>query len=92
MQEKFLKVEINNCLSLNDKHFSDSQHNIDYLSESLNFETVDLQQRLNLATKSINLCEKFHSYFHFEQSYFHLLLGKKQAQVGGLRRRYSKIR
>ena len=76
MQRKFLTININECLSLNDKHFADMNLNIDYLSKSL--PELEHKQQLVIATKCVNLCEKFHSYFHFEQSYFHLLLGKLQ--------------
>jgi tetratricopeptide (TPR) repeat protein len=76
MQGKFLTVNINECLSLNDKHFGDPNLNIDHLSKSL--PELEPKQQLVIATKCVNLCEKFHSYFHFEQSYFHLLLGKQQ--------------
>ncbi len=77
MQGEFLSTNINECLSLNERHFADININIDYLSKSLS--QLDPQQQLAIATKCINLCEKFHSYFHFEQSYFHLLLGRQQS-------------
>jgi hypothetical protein len=31
---------------------------------------------LYLANQEINFCEKLHSYFHFEQAFFHLILAK----------------
>ncbi len=68
-------VNINQCLSLNDENFSDNQYNIDYLAQKLH-EDISLEEKLSIANKCVSLCEKFHSYFHFEGSYFHLLLAK----------------
>jgi len=68
-------VNINQCLSLTDENFSDQQYNIDYLAQKLH-ENINLEEKLSIANRCINLCEKFHSYFHFEESYFRLLLAK----------------
>jgi hypothetical protein len=68
-------VNINQCLSLTNENFSDQQYNIDYLAQKLH-EDINLEEKLSIANKCINLCEKFHSYFHFEESYFRLLLAK----------------
>jgi hypothetical protein len=76
MQGEFLPININECLGLNETHFTDMNLNIEYLSKSL--PELAPQQQLIIAAKCVNLCEKFHSYFHFEQSYFHLLLGRQQ--------------
>ena len=72
---QFKVVNINQCLSLEDKNFSDHQYNIDYLGQKLH-ENINLEEKLSIASKCVNLCEKFHSYFHFEESYFNLLLAK----------------
>jgi hypothetical protein len=72
----FKVVNINHCLSLRDENFVDTSYNIDYLSAKL-FEKLDIEEKLSIATSAINLCEKFHSYFHFEESYLHLLLAKR---------------
>jgi hypothetical protein len=77
MQGKFLKVKINESLSLTSRHFGDEACNIDILSNELQDRRLVPPQRLVITTKCVRLCEKFHSYFHFEQSYFHLLLGKQ---------------
>lgn len=77
MQGKFLTVKINETLSLNSKHFGNESNNIDILSKGLHDLRLAPPQKLVIATKCVNLCEKFHSYFHFEQSYFYLLLGKQ---------------
>ena len=77
MQGKFLTVKINESLSLHPKHFGNESYNIDVMSKELYDGRLAFPQRLVIATKCVNLCEKFHSYFHFEQSYFHLLLGKQ---------------
>lgn len=68
-------VNINQCLSLRDENFGDNDSNIDYLAQQLH-SNISLDEQLSIATRCINLCEKFHSYFHFEESYFHLLLAK----------------
>lgn len=72
----FKVININPCLSLCDRNFSDCNFNIDYLAARL-CEDIRLEEKLSIATSCINLGEKFHSYFHFEESYFHLLLAKE---------------
>lgn len=72
---QFKVVNINRCLSLGDKNFSDHQYNIDYLAQKL-YDNINLEEKLPIANRCISLCEKFHSYFHFEESYFNLLLAK----------------
>jgi hypothetical protein len=67
--------DINQCLALTNENFSDSQYNIDYLSQKLH-SNISLDKKLLIATRCVNLCERFHSYFHFEESFFHLLLAK----------------
>jgi len=68
-----IDLHINEFLLVKNSYFLDSYNNIEYLNKIAN-ETKDLEQKLsllNIATKKI---EKFHSFFHFEQSYFHLQL------------------
>jgi hypothetical protein len=77
MQGKFLPVKINESLSLNSRHFGGENYNIDILSKELHDGRLAPPQRFVIASKCVRLCEKFHSYFHFEQSYFHLLLAKR---------------
>ena len=72
---QFKVVNINLCLSLEDENFSDDQYNIDYLTKRLH-ENISLEEKLSITNRCIRLCEKFHSYFHFEESYFNLLLAK----------------
>ncbi len=72
---EFLSTNIKNCLAILDTHFVDLEEDIDLLSHRL-ISTHKLEEKLLIATKCVDLCEKFHSYFHFEQSYFHLLLAK----------------
>jgi hypothetical protein len=67
------KVNINRCLSLRGENFSDNDCNIDYLAQQLHSD-IAIEEKLSIATRCVNLCEKFHSYFHFEESFFHLLL------------------
>lgn len=54
-----MKININLALSLEERFFEDQLQNIDYL--------VDRGFHLQAA----ELCEKFHSYFHFESAYFY---------------------
>jgi len=68
-------VNINECLGLRDGNFSDHDCNIDYLTQQLHSD-ISIEDKLSIATRCVNLCEKFHSYFHFEESFFHLLLAK----------------
>ena len=68
-------VNINQCLSLRDENFSDHDCNIDYLTQQLHSD-ISIEDKLSIATRCVNLCQKFHSYFHFEESFFHLLLAQ----------------
>ena len=70
---KLMEVKINDCLSY--KNF-EKDINIDLLSKLLLNKETQLNEKLEMATRCVNLCEKFHSYFHYEQSYFHLFLAK----------------
>jgi len=72
---KFLSTNINEALSLQDYYFADQGENIDHLTNSL-AQSLPIGNKLSIATSCVELCEKFHSYFHFEQSYFHTSLAK----------------
>ena len=79
---KLLELNINKYLLLENVIFKDPNNNIDDLNRKVIALTDPYEQLslLNIATDSI---EKFHSFFHFEQSFFHLqlaiaLLAKKK--------------
>lgn len=59
------------------KHLFIKDYSIRELDEihALAASEKDPQNRLQLLNNAINEIEKFHSFFHFEQSYFHLRLG-----------------
>jgi len=68
-----IKLVINEVLLLMDFNFSDSNNDIDSLNQQA-AEADDDALKLELLTKAIHMVEKFHSFFHFEQSYFHTQL------------------
>ena len=76
----FLVTNINSALALTNEMLP-ADKNIDQLSKSLLDSSMESSEQLQIATKCVNLCEKFHSYFHYEQSFFHLLLGKKTRSI-----------
>lgn len=78
---KLLELNINKCLLLENFKFKDSYNNIDWLNAEAIFRN-NLEEKLNLLTMAANQLEKFHSFFHFEQSFFHLQLAIKYLQLG----------
>ena len=68
-----LEVKINKFLYLQDYYYNDFYKNIDFLNRKAILNN-DLNQKLKLLSDAILQLEKFHSFFHFEQSYYHLLL------------------
>lgn len=78
-----IELNINPILSLENFHFKDPYNNIDYLNQQA-ILSQDLDKRLSLLILATEKVEKFHSYFHFEQSYFHLQLAlhfKKESKI-----------
>ncbi len=78
---KILELHINKCLLLENFKFQDLYNNIDWLNAQA-ISSKNLEERfyfLNIAAKNL---EKFHSFFHFEQSFFHLQLAIKYLQLG----------
>ncbi len=70
---QLLELNLNKILLLDNYHFKDSSNNIDYLNRLTSIQT-DLEIALSLLNSATSKIEKFHSFFHFEQSYFHLQL------------------
>lgn len=68
-----LETDINYYLLLDNFIFKNPENNIEYLNCKA-IASIDLKEKLLLLTQATKLVEKFHSYFHFEQSFFHLQL------------------
>lgn len=66
-------IKINKILYLENFYFKDPYNNIDFLNKKATL-SKDLDERLSLLILATEKIEKFHSYFHFEQSYFNLQL------------------
>ena len=78
-----IKLNINPILFLENFHFKDPYNNIDFLNQQA-ILNQDLNKRLSLLILATEKVEKFHSYFHFEQSYFNLQLAihlKKENKI-----------
>ena len=66
--------KINEALLLNDDYFSQQEENIDYLvQKALGVESDSI--KIEILCSAAEKCEKFHSYFHFEESFFHTVDG-----------------
>ncbi len=70
---ELIELNLNQVLLLDKFNFQNPLNNIDYLNRQAALIT-DLDKRLELLIKATFEIEKFHSFFHFEQSYFHLKL------------------
>lgn len=70
---KLLNLNINQYLLLEDFPFANQNNNIDYLNNSAILST-NLDEQISLLNLATNKIEKFHSFFHFQQSFFHLQL------------------
>jgi tetratricopeptide (TPR) repeat protein len=67
---KLHQTKINTPLMLDDVIFKDNANNIDFLlSEAA--KDISFYSRLDLLNLAVKKVEKFHSFFHFEQSHFH---------------------
>ena len=76
---KLIELKINKILFLDNYVFTHNENSIDYLNNQAAKEE-DLQKKIDFLNKAALIIEKFHSFFHFEQSYFHLQLAKKYLQ------------
>ena len=66
-----LEVRLNQYVFLDNYQFQSDLNNINFLNRQA-IESSTLNQQLDLLNKATSKVEKFHSFFHFEQSYFHL--------------------
>lgn len=73
MEPNLINLTINKFLLLKDFAFKDPSNNIDYLNQQATLKN-NLEESLSLLNLATSKIEKFHSFFHFEQSYFHLQL------------------
>lgn len=84
-----LQTQLNKALLIKDSYFTNQKgetenhniHNIDELVSKSIIE-ADLKKQIEYLLKAASLSEKFHSYFHFEETFLHLTearyLKKKQ--------------
>lgn len=79
----FYHIQLNPILLLSDNYFDNESNNIDSLCAQA-CSTYDLSHQLDLYGRAAWLCEKFHSYFHFEQSFFCLKLADIYYQNGDI--------
>lgn len=70
-----MKTDINKALLLKDEHFDDENNNIDFLNNAAT-ALESLHEKHNLIVHTTKIVERFHSYFHFEQSFFHTQYAK----------------
>lgn len=73
---ELIELNINNILLLDDFKFKDPYNDIDFLNHSASLSN-NLDQQISLLKQAAHKVEKFHSFFHFEQSFFHLQLALK---------------
>lgn len=67
--KRFLSVNMYECLGVQD-------------AQSFQYEiNLSVNDYIKIMNEQIHFFEKFHSYFHFEQSYFHLLLAKSSLEI-----------
>ncbi len=78
---EFISTELNKHLLLIDSYFEDPRNNVDFtISELPNI--TDKFDRKKSILHAIENIEKFHSYFHFEQSFFHTQYAKYLSSIG----------
>lgn len=70
---KLLEININKYLLLENVIFKNQYNNIDDLNKKM-LSLSNTSEQLSLLNLATSLVEKFHSFFHFEQSFFHLQL------------------
>ena len=73
---EFQETKINEILLLDNYLFKNKQNDADFLNEEM-LKLNNPKDKLEKANLAISLVTKFHSFFHFEQSYFHLELAKE---------------
>ena len=70
---QLIDLKVNEILLLRDIFFNNSSNSIEFLND-LAKRTKNLEEKFLLLKEATQKIEKFHSFFHFEQSYFHLQL------------------
>jgi hypothetical protein len=78
---KLIELNINKILLLDDFKFKDPYNNIDYINQQALLNNAPEEQLILLKLASTKI-EKFHSFYHFEQSYFHLQLTQHLLKEG----------
>ncbi len=78
---KLLELNINQYLFLENFPFNNPLNNIDAINIKACL-SKDPNEQLNLIESAASKIEKFHSFFHFEQSYFHLQLAINKLLTG----------
>lgn len=76
-----IKLNINEVLLLDQFNFHNPYNNIDHLNKQAS-KGEKLDEQLSLLSLAAHKIEKFHSFFHFEQSYFHLQLAILYRNIG----------
>lgn len=77
------KTAINRALLLDSSCFSHQEDDIDHLIKQA-ANTLNSKEALSYLTLAASHCEKFHSYFHYEESYIHSLIGQLEEREGNL--------
>lgn len=72
---ELIELNINKVLLLENYKFKNPYNDIDFLNSHAMLHK-NSQEQLELLKRATHKVEKFHSYFHFEQSFFHLQLAK----------------
>lgn len=78
---EFTGTELNKHLLLKDSYFEDPRNNVDFTISDLP-NIMDKFDRKKSILYAIENIEKFHSYFHFEQSFFHTQYAKYLSFIG----------
>ena len=76
-----IDLNINDVLLLQNYKFKNDFNNIDYLNSQAILEN-DFNKKLEFLTLATSHVERFHSFFHFDQSYFHLKLAILYSIIG----------
>lgn len=81
LKMELMTLNINKSLLLDEYIFQRPDNSIDFLNKQAQFAS-DAAAQLSFLSKASKLAEKFHSFFHFEQSYFHTQLAVMYTDCG----------
>lgn len=70
---ELIELNLNKVLLLENHHFKNPNNSIDFLNSQA-VKAKDLDEQMTFLQMATHKVEKFHSFFHFEQSFFHLQL------------------